>query len=182
MTDTITESLEFMPADRPQDETPPSQYEYACLECGKELFYGGRGRHPKYCEAHKPAGSQTKRGKGSGSNAQLARQASEVLVQVNSFIAIGLMLPPPNPVSLPDTAAALAGANEGFAVAAYEALLTDPGLARLILRGGGASGKLALILAYTMLAGAVAPIGMQEYRNKHPKGADLRLVNDADRA
>lgn len=25
-----------------------------CLECGLQLFYSGRGRHPKYCEEHKP--------------------------------------------------------------------------------------------------------------------------------
>lgn len=156
------ETLEFVRTDKPDDDAaPPTSFEYACETCAKEIYYGGRGRKPRFCEEHKP--NKAARGKGSGSNAQLARQASEVLVQVNAFLAIGLMLPP---LQLTETASALAEANDGFGVSAYEALLTDPGLAKLILRGGGASGKLALVLAYVMLGGSVVPVGVNEFRER----------------
>jgi hypothetical protein len=159
-----TETLDFVLTAKP-DEAPPSSFDYACEVCGKELYYAGKGRHPRFCDEHKPnKGAGTSRGKGAGSNTQRARQASEVLVQVNSFVAIALMLP--SPFQLPVTASALAAANDGFGEAAYEALLTDPELAKLILRGGGLSGRLALALAYAMLGGSVIPVGIQEFRER----------------
>lgn len=35
----------------PDDIAPP--VEYSCEVCGEELFYGGRGRKPKFCDEHK---------------------------------------------------------------------------------------------------------------------------------
>ena len=155
--------------DLPPDDAPPSTYEYACGTCGVELFYGGKGRHPKFCDEHK--GTKTTRGKGGGNNATLARQASATLSQLNSLIALSLMLPAvpmlgDNPMYLPETAGALATASEPFDEMTYNALLTDPALCKMILRGGAAGGKIALLIAYGTLAAAVAPVGVNEFRER----------------
>ena len=169
----MAETLEFTDIPIPPDLAPPGEYEYACEVCGKELFYGGKGRKPKKCDQHKTAVGR----KGSGTNANLARQASAALSQYNSLICVGLMIPPPNPVCLPRTASAIAVANDGFEEQAYNALLTDPGLCKMILKAGGVSGKLLLLVAYGMLAVAVVPVGVEEYRESHPKEpAELRAV------
>lgn len=160
--------LTFTDSTLPKDEAPPGAYEYACETCGKELFYGGKGRKPKFCDEHKTA---AKSRTGGGSNSGLARQAAAALSQWNSFIALGLMLPAvpvlgDNPAYLPRTASAIAAADEGFTEAAYNALLTDPKLCKLILKTGSAGGKIALVMAYGMLVASVAPVGIEEYRER----------------
>ena len=48
----------------PEKGNPVNAPEYTCITCGTELFYGGRGRKPKYCDEHKPnrsSSSSTKR-------------------------------------------------------------------------------------------------------------------------
>lgn len=147
----------------PQDEKPASSYEYACETCGTELSYGGRGRKPKFCEDHKPnraKGDGTHRSRTStGKNAQLAAQATAVLLQINGYVAMGLML-----ASMRETASALGGAQDGFESTTYEALLTDPDLCKTILKAGTTSGKVALAISYLMLGAAVVPVGIVEYK------------------
>ena len=165
----ITETFDFatadVPTDIPTDIPPPSNFDYSCETCGRELFYAGKGRHPRFCDEHK-TGSKT-RGKGSGGNVVLARQASAVLSQLNGLITLGLMAPVTAiGLPLPETATALAGTSDVFDEQTYNALLTDPDLCRAIMRGGGASGKVALLIAYGMLAAAVVPVGMAEHKER----------------
>jgi hypothetical protein len=148
------------------DASPEDDYEYSCEVCGKEIFYGGKGRHPKRCDEHKKGPARkaaTRPGMGTGKNGTLARQAAAALSQVNGLIGIALLLAP-GKLKMPETATALAIADEGFSEQAYLALLTDPKLCALILKGGMASGRAALLIAYGMLAGAVVPVGIAEYR------------------
>jgi len=163
-----------------KDEIPPSNYEYACEVCGKEIFYGGRGRKPKYCDEHKTnksSKSSTGKTKISGQGAQLAAQATEALVQLNGLFSMGLTL-----VKLPMTAGALNDAQEGFRESTYNALLTDPELCKTILRVGTTSGKVALMISYSMLIAAVAPVGVLEYKLVQKAKEDKELeVNDEDR-
>jgi|SRR5665647_267733 len=169
MTTPVMEDVEI-----PQDEPVPTTFEYACQECGKELFYAGKGRHPKWCNEHKPgrgATAGTPRKKGAGANAALARQAADTLGLTNAVLAVGMRLVP-MPFRMPNTADALVVANETFIDLAYDALLADPGLARAIVRGGGVSGKFMLIVAYAMLAGAIVPVGIDEVKANR-KGADV---------
>jgi hypothetical protein len=160
----------------PRDEPAPTAFDHTCA-CGAEIVYHGRGRPPVKCEGCKTgdkssrARGETVKKRGSGSNANLARQAADTLALVNNLAATGLMLAP-GALSLPRTASALAGANDGFTEAAYEALLSDPSLARAIMRGGGVSGKFALVIAYAMLAGAVVPVAMEEVKARR-KGDDV---------
>lgn len=167
-------TFELTDADLLPDIPAPSAPENPCEVCGVDIPYGGRGRKPKRCEEHKrSAAPTTPRKSNTGKNDVMARQAAAALSQVNGLIATGLMLAP-GPLAafrLPMTAAAIAAADEGFTEAAYAALVTDPKLCALILKGGGASGKLALIIAYAMLAGAVVPVAITEYRAKNG-GAD----------
>lgn len=134
--------------------TPP---ELACEVCGKELIYGGRGRKPKRCDEHRKSPG-TKRAN-MGQNTALAGQAAEALCQINGLAALGLMV-----ARLPVTAETLQNAQEGFREQAYNALLTDPALCKTILKGGTASGKIALLIAYGMMGAAVAPAGIIEVK------------------
>lgn len=152
------------------DETPPAQFEFACEVCGKELEYSGRGRHPKRCDEHRKNSASTGTRRGIVKNEQLAATAAEALLQINGLLALGLMF-----AQLPQTAETLNNARDAFREQAYNALLTDPELCKAILRGGTASGKVSLVLAYGMLAASVAPIGWSEYRaNKEAR----RVEND----
>ena len=152
----------------PDDESPPTPFEYACETCGKELHYGGRGRKPKYCDEHKRGGSTTPR-KNLGKNDVLAAQATEALCQMNSISAIGLMM-----FGLPTTASAINNAHDSFREQAYNALLTDPDLCRKILKGGTGSGKIALVIAYGMLGAAVVPVAHMEIKEKRAERDRLR--------
>lgn len=86
-----------------------------------------------------------------------ARVAAELLARLNSLVAMSLYAS-----GLPLTSEALNTANDGFREMAYQALLTDPALCRLILGAGATSGKAGLIMAYTMLGLAVAPAAKTE--------------------
>lgn len=166
MTATVPDS-DFEMVDLPSDVPVPTEFEFACEDCGTELFYAGRGRKPKRCDKCKEKSPGTGAGKrrGSGANASLARQAADTLGGVNELVGLGLMLAP-GPLHLPKTGSALVTANERFTEPAYNALLADPALARLIVRGGGISGKVALIIAYAMMLSAVVPVGVEELRAK----------------
>ena len=156
------------------DEKPPTQYEYACQTCGTELFYAGKGRKPKLCDEHKSVRAASSSRKGSGTNAQLAAQASEALTQLNALVAMGLFL-----ASMPDTASALSDREDTFKEQAYAALLTDPGLSRTILKAGTTGGKISLIIAYGMLGASVAPVGVMEYRANRAGGKGEDRTGDA---
>lgn len=143
--------------------------EYPCVVCQREAGpYGGRGPKPKYCEDHKRG---TKRGtskatKVTGATANLAAQATGVLVQLNGIMAIGLMA-----IGMNGTASAIAVANGTFEEQANAALLTDPELCKLILRGGVKSAKITLALAYVGMGTQVVPVAATEMRELREKRA-----------
>lgn len=137
--------------------------EFPCEVCGKESGpYGGRGPKPKKCIDHKkPTPGRKTQVRVTGKEANLAAQATGVLEQLNGILAIGCMA-----LGLNDTAHAIGAANEDFVPRANAALLTDPDLCRLILKGGVASGRMGLGLAYFGMAFTVAPVAVVEMRGK----------------
>lgn len=154
------------PIDEPLTDTVPDldDVEYPCVVCGRESGpYGGRGRKPKRCPEHKTAATTgTRRAtRVTGKDANLAAQATGVLSQLNGIIAIGLMA-----IGMNDTASAIAAHNDGFEEQANAALLTDPDLCRLILKGGVKSAKIGLGLAYVSMGVGVMPIAVEEARVK----------------
>jgi len=158
----MSDTLTFEDALPDMDTVPDLEdVEYPCRVCGRESGpYSGRGRKPVLCLDHK----STTRGKKStpkvtGSAANLAAQATGVLTQLNGMIAIGLMA-----VGLNGTASAIAAANGTFEEQAHAALLTDPDLCKLILRGGVKSAKVALGLAYVGMGVSVVPVATMEVR------------------
>lgn len=168
------------------DELPPAAFDAWCHapSCGIELHYSGKGRRPKFCSTHRLEGerrapkTRAPRPKPTGQNAQLAGTATEALVQLNGLIAMALML-----TGMPATASALAEAEEGFRESTHAALLTDPDLCRVILRAGSTGGKVALGISYAMLAVAVAPTGVLEFKaNRADKRGGELPDGDADRA
>ena len=160
---TITEAPVF------EDSTPPvDEPEFACEKCGHALIYSGRGRKPRVCSdknsgdpqcygsSSRSTGGKPRTG---ASNDKLARQATDVLVTLNGMLATGSFV-----VGWTGTAGAIARANESFEAAAFDALLLDPALCRMILRGGSNSGKLALTLAYGMFAASIAPAAISDVK------------------
>jgi hypothetical protein len=152
--------MEFTDTDIPDDVVPPTtDVEYPCEICGKESGpYGGRGRKPKRCPEHKKGTSVRKL---TGNAGNLAVQASETLSQLNGIIAIGLMA-----VGFNRTASTIAAGNDVFTERAHAALLTDPDLCKLILKGGVKSAKISLGIAYGGLLMPVIPVAMDELRER----------------
>lgn len=161
----------------PPDEVPPlDDVVNPCKTCGREIdvVYGGRGPRPKFCSTCKPAKgtrSQTPRVTGNAQN--LAAQATGVLVQLNSMLALGAAA-----IGLFRTGSAIQAANEDFEVRAYQALLTDPEFCKSILKSGAKSSKVALGLAYGGMAMTVAPTAVMELRERKAE-KDARAERDA---
>lgn len=145
----------------PRDEAPQGTHELVCRVCGEPLEYGGRGRKPTLCDKHKGTPGGKSRADAIGKNEQLAAQAATALMQVNSLAEMGLRFG-----KLPMTAEAMAMAKESFKEQVFEALKTDPELCKTILKGGIQSGRIALIIAYAMLASVVAPVATMEIKER----------------
>jgi hypothetical protein len=162
-----------VPKEPEPDAVPPTvDVEYPCIVCGRESGpYGGRGRKPRRCPEHKGRTVSAPRVK--GTNASLAAEATEALVQLNGFAAVGAMM-----IGYHATAGAIAERETLFREQAYSALLTDPALCRTILKGGTTSGKVALVIAYTMFIGGVAPYTISEYRER--KAEKVSAIQDED--
>lgn len=171
--------MEFTITDVPEDSLPRDtvpetvDVEYPCRNCGREAGpYRGRGRKPTMCPDCKPKARTNGAPRVTGSTANLAAQASEVLSQLNSFIALGAAS-----VGLFGTSGAIGGYDETFKSQAYAALVTDPDLARFILKGGVKSAKVTLLLAYGGMAVAVAPTAIMEVKEKQ---AERQARKDAE--
>lgn len=156
------------------DERPPSEDERLhCAVCGVELEYAGTGRKPTKCDEHKntrnrpgkPAAASS--ASSASGNERLAERAADVLCQLNDFAAVGLMV-----AKLHGTAGALADRAEVFREQAVSALVTDPALCRMILRGGATSGKVMLFAAYASLLMGVAPVAVEELRDIRAERAE----------
>lgn len=154
------------------DEMPPltNEPEFACEICGVELIYSGRGRKPKRCDDHKR--NNTRRNSiPAGSNDKLAAMATDVLCQVNGIFAMGAAF-----MTLFRTAGAVNDRDEVFRVQTYEALKTDVALCKKIVSAGSKSAIFSLIVAYGMLAASVAPVALEELKEKREK----RLAEQED--
>ncbi len=173
--------IDFADATIPPDTAPDtSDVEYPCRECGKEAGpYGGRGPKPKYCEAHKKSARSTgtRAGKVTGTAQTLAAQATGVLVQLNGMMALGLMA-----IGFNETASAIAGANGTFEEQAYQALMTDTELCKLILKGGVKSAKVSLGLAYVGMGVAVVPTAAMEFKEKKAERDAKREAEENENA
>lgn len=163
-------------SDLPRDSIPDVvDVEYPCRVCGREAGpYGGRGPKPKVCGECKPkrvgkAGTP----KISGTSANLAAQATQVLCQLNGFVALGL-----SAIGMFQTAGAIAAYDDTFKEQAYSALVTDPELCKYLLRGGVKSAKVALVLAYGGMGVAVAPHAVAEIRQKKAEREAARLAEE----
>jgi hypothetical protein len=171
--------MDFADAVIPPDSVPvTSDAEYPCRVCGKEAGpYGGRGPKPKLCPDHKKQTNGTRSAKVSGAPANLAGQATGVLVQLNGMLAMGAMA-----LGMFGTASAISDANGTFEEQAYQALLTDPELCRLLLKGGVKSAKVSLGLAYVGMGVSVVPTAMMELKEKKAERDERKAQEEADAA
>jgi len=88
-----------------------------------------------------------------------ARTAAAMLARMNSLIGMGLVA-----FGMPLSGEVITDANKVFEDMAYEALQSDPALARKILSAGATSGKAQLTMAYVMFAGQIAPVAYMEVK------------------
>lgn len=150
--------------DSPADDVPDMDIttpEFVCEVCGKALTYSGRGRKPRFCDEHKKGSKGTVRRATGARNVAVASQAADVLMTTNSFVQFMASMG-----GLENTAEAIETANPQFRERAYEALLNDPELAKAITRGGAMTGKMALVMAYSMFAFSVVPVAYLEVKVK----------------
>lgn len=96
-----------------------------------------------------------------------ARTAAKMLSRMNGLVGMGLIA-----LGMPTSGAAIADAQETFEEMAYEALQTDPALARKILSAGATSGKAQLTMAYVMMVGQVAPAAYSEIKERREENDD----------
>ena len=73
-----------------------SPIEFRCLECGKPLTYGGRGRKPKYCDEHKPSRAKGTGTRRSSLDKQLAQLADDF---ADNIRLVGMLVTPLLPVT-----------------------------------------------------------------------------------
>lgn len=158
-TDVLELGTVAVPDEVPEDLAPDTGSDLRCSVCGKELVYSGRGRKPTKCEEHRKSSSGSTRK--SVSNDKLAAQATDSLMALNSLACMGIMF-----AGFQRTASAIAERDDAFREQAYSALLTDPALCRVILRGGAVSARLSLAIAYGTLGAAVAPVALTEFKEK----------------
>lgn len=171
----------FAPVDIPdQLDTAPVTEDVTnpCEDCGRQIDvpYGGRGRRPKKCSSCKPAKgtTRTKAPGTRGSNATLAEQATEALWQINGMVAFLAMI-----AQMPMTAGAIQEREQSFREMCYNALLTDPGMCRFILKAGTNSAKISLTVCYGMFFAAILPTAAIELKAKKAKAAAERAEYEA---
>lgn len=152
--------------ENPTDEIPDFPGIDLCKTCHARPVkqYGGRGPRPTKCEecTGKPSSTGTST-RVKGKNAALAAQATTALMQLNNFVALGLLL-----AQLHQTSAKFREevSKDAFEDQIYNALLLDPELCEWICRGGVKSGKIALTIAYGMIGASVFPTALMELREK----------------
>lgn len=173
---TIMDALNFTDAEIPQDSTPvTSDVEYPCRKCNKEAGpYSGRGRKPVYCPECR--GSAKKSGpRVTGGANNLAAQAAETLVQLNTFLAMGAMA-----MGLIETGMSIQSAQEMFRERAHAALLTDPEFCRSILRTGAKSAKFSLSMAYVGMGMTVGPTAVMEIKERKAARMAEKAAQEAE--
>lgn len=166
------EALSFSDADLPDDTVPiTSDVEYPCRKCGKEAGpYVGRGRKPTHCSDCKGSKGKSSGPRVTGAANNLAAQAAETLVQLNTFLAMGAMA-----IGLMETGMSIQASQDMFRERAHAALLTDPEFCRSILRTGAKSAKFSLSMAYFGMGLTVAPTAVMEIKER-------KVARDAERA
>jgi len=173
---TIAFSDESTIPETPPDDTPPvsDAPEFACRVCGVELKYGGRGRKPVYCDAHKKSSSgATRTPRVTGNQATLAAQATEALCSIDGMMALGASI-----VGFSETAAVIQEADEVFRVRVHAALLNSPDTCRRILRYGSKAGDSALFIAIGLHIATIAPAFMAEAKEKKAEKEAKRLAEE----
>ena len=163
------EILDSSELDELPDGMGPRCEEPGCVE--PVAAYGGRGRRPTKCDTHRGSkGSKTV--SGGRANTKLAHQAACVLAQTHAMKALGIHF-----LGMPKTASSIGMAETSFIEMATEALESDPGMCRVILRLGTKSSKIALLMVYGQFLAAVVPIAVMEYQEK--KAAELEALENA---
>lgn len=128
-----------------------------CQKCDREFAHTGRGRKPRTCPDCRPTRSSS--GGGTASAEKQADAAIRGLKAGHSMIALGLVS-----AGYMQTASAFADAEDKWEIAAREALVNDPKLAKMIVGASAKTGSIAFFGAYAGLAMAVGQAAYVERR------------------
>lgn len=149
MPDSISFTVaDIPPADNPgTDDTTDSGSKYTCEVCGTGLAYGGRGRPPTRCDAHKRNASQA----GTSSPRRSSRDVDAAMAALNaSHTSLAFLLM----VLAPDAATAWEASIPSLDDRNRRILEADPALAKRIATAASRGGAGALVISHLI---AVAP-------------------------
>lgn len=173
----MTIFVDESPSSVPDDLIPETtDVEYPCVECGEEAGpYGGRGRKPTRCPKHKktPSNNAARATRITGTNATLAAQATEALCSIDGMMALGARI-----VGFTNTASVIEEADETFRLRVHAALLNSPDMCRRILKVGSKAGDSALIIAIALHIATIAPVFLNEAKEKKEEKALKRLEEE----
>lgn len=138
----------------------PESNDPTCEVCGTPLYYGGRGRKPKFCDEHKRSAPKSSSGGSKGRNGAVVDAAMANLNMLNNMakLPIGLISAPAGQVwnsKLDDLQA------QSRAI-----LESDPALAKSIAGAGAISGKWLLLGAYALAFKDVAAVAIIDNSQK----------------
>lgn len=159
----------------PEDDTADAP-EFACEVCGKELFYSGRGRHPKRCDEHK-----TRSGSSSATNISTRKssakgdvaQALSAMDMMYDLLGMGLL------IVQAYEAAELFKASRPQLKEKNEAYLTnDPALAKSLAKLGKTGGRYAFATAQVATVGPVVILAAGEVTQRRRDAAAQRDSGD----
>lgn len=163
----------------PDDETTPEAPEFSCEVCGKELFYSGRGRHPKRCDEHK-----TRSGSSSATNISTRKssakgdvaQALSALNMMYDLLSMGLLAVGAHGAMdlFGESRAQLNEKNENY-------LTNDPQLAKSLAKLGKTGGRYAFVTAQVATVGPVVILAAGEVTQRRRDAAAQRDGGDEGR-
>jgi hypothetical protein len=167
MTETVSDlsklAAETVPI--PEDDAAP---EYACEVCGKELQYGGRGRHPRFCEEHKPRSASSISTRKSSAKGDVAAALS-AMDMMYDLLGMGLLMVGAHDALdlFKESRPQLKEKNEAY-------LSNDAALAKSLAKLGRTGGRYAFATAQVATVGPVLVLAAGEVTQKRRAAAAQR--------
>jgi hypothetical protein len=156
----------------PEDDAAP---EYACETCGKELHYGGRGRHPRFCEEHKPRGASNISTRKSSAKGDVAAALS-ALDMMYDLLGMGFLV-----VGAHDAADLFKESREQLKEKNESYLSNDAALAKSLAKLGRTGGRYAFATAQIATVGPVLILATGEVTQRRRAAAAERDAGDVAR-
>lgn len=144
-------------------DAPSGTAEFVCIECGTPLHYSGRGRHPKYCDDHKPGpqrvntGTRTVSAKG---DVETALAAMDMLYSGMTMLLL---------VISPEASAQFASKIGQAQMQNRLAFEGDKSLTKAVCKTSSKGGKAVFVSTQVMLFAPVAQTVVKDMAARKPR-------------